>query len=166
MEWLTLADEKNNILGKEEKMKVHTGGLRHRGFVVFIKNSENQILIQRRCEEKYLASNLWDCSVAGHPYLGESYEDAAVRRIKDELFLDIKKENLKKITVFEYRTKEGDLIDNEMCGVFECFSDDEIEPNPEEMSEVDFVSLKELRERITNNEDEYTYWLKKSVEFL
>ena len=84
---VVLVDEGDNELGVMEKMEVHQKGLLHRAFSVFIFNSRNEMLLQRRATSKYHSGGLWTNTCCSHPYLGESVIDAAKRRLTEEKVL-------------------------------------------------------------------------------
>jgi len=48
---IVLVDENDREIGIMEKMEVHTKGLLHRAFSVFIFNSKDEMLLQRRVLE-------------------------------------------------------------------------------------------------------------------
>ena len=84
--FLILVDAKDNIIGYESRERCHQGkGLRHRAFSIFIFDDQKQLLVQRRSVEKVLWPLHWSNSLCSHPRRGESYEEAAMRRLKEEL---------------------------------------------------------------------------------
>lgn len=65
--------------------------------VMFILNNENKVLLQKRSVTKKHNPNKW-CLCAGHvEEYDNSFLDAAVREIKEELGVDVKKEQLKQL---------------------------------------------------------------------
>ena len=52
-EMIVLVDQKDNYIGELSKIEVHKKGLLHRAVSVFIFDSSNKILLQKRCETKY-----------------------------------------------------------------------------------------------------------------
>ena len=87
-EMLLLVDKKDQIIGVEEKMKVHQEGLLHRAFSIMIFNDQGQLLIQKRSAIKYHSAGLWANSCCGHPRLSEGNLAAAQRRLREELGFD------------------------------------------------------------------------------
>ena len=85
-------------------------------------------------------------------------------RLKDELGIDFT-DDLKFIKIFEYQTQVGDLIENEIDYIFTGEIDDDIANiskhiNKNEVEEVKFLSLDELKNNIKTNSNLYTEWLK------
>ncbi len=60
---------------------------------VWIKDSENNILLTRRSPEKYFAPGKWE-NTAGHVQAGEDPLDAIVREIDEEIGVKVSKEAL------------------------------------------------------------------------
>ncbi len=161
IEWLTLIDTYNKVIGKASRKEIHLKGLKHRGFVILLKNSKGQILIQKRSSSKDMCPGCWDVSVAGHPLFNESYEQAAKRRMKEELGInaDVK---LKKI--FEYKVVQPPYTDNELCALFESKSNAKPIRNPKEFSEIKFIDLNILKKEVNDNTKAFTPWLKIALE--
>lgn len=86
------------IMEKYDK-KVFERGMYHLGTDVWIINSENKILIQKRSEQKRLEPNVW-AMTGGSVILGEKSPETIVREAKEELDIDIDPNNLKLITKF------------------------------------------------------------------
>ena len=84
-EFVVLIDELDNPIGLMEKQEAHVAGLLHRAFSVFVFNSKGQLLLQQRADEKYHSPGLWTNSCCSHPREGETYEEAAHRRLGEEL---------------------------------------------------------------------------------
>lgn len=80
--------------------KVFDRGLYHLGSDVWIINSENKILIQKRSEQKRLEPNVW-AMTGGSVILGENSKETIVREAKEELDIDINYNELKFITKFK-----------------------------------------------------------------
>src|SRR5215207_708086 len=80
-----LVNDQDEPMGVMEKMEAHEKGLLHRAFSVFIFDKEGRMLLQQRAAEKYHGALLWTNSCCSHPYPGEKVEDAAVRRLEEEM---------------------------------------------------------------------------------
>lgn len=124
-EQLTQVDEKNQIVGSISRKTAHeSGDMYYRTIYVVIKNERNEILIEKRSGTKDLYPNCWDISVGGHVDFGKSYEETAVREVKEEMGLEISEEDLifrgevlvrlprskEYFHVYEYRLKRKDKI--------------------------------------------------------
>ena len=102
MELWEVLDEEGKPTGeimKKYDKKVFERGFYHLGADVWIINSDNKILIQKRSSRKRLEPNVW-AMTGGSVILGENSLDTIVREAKEELNIDIDKANLKLITKF------------------------------------------------------------------
>lgn len=79
MDEVIVVNEDDEVVGKMTKDQAHKDGTPHRIAVVYVENSNGEILIQRR------ADGYLDHSSAGHVDIGESYEEAARRELSEEL---------------------------------------------------------------------------------
>lgn len=55
---VTLVNKEDQFLGTMEKMAAHRKGELHRAFSVFLFNSQGEVLLQRRSQEKYHSPGL------------------------------------------------------------------------------------------------------------
>jgi len=154
-----LVDKNNKKIGVEEKIKAHKEGKLHRAFSIFIFNSKEELLLQKRAKTKYHSKGLWSNTCCGHPKPNETYHQAIHRRLKEEMGFDCK---LKKLFCFRYNLSlKGGLIENEYNCVFIGKFDREPKPNSGEVMDYKWISIKELKQDIIKNPDKYTAWLKK-----
>jgi len=156
---LIIVDEDDNIIEYVSKKICHRGqGLLHRAFSIFIFNDQNDLLIQRRSVEKPLWPLYWSNSVCSHPRKGEEYEDAAHRRLEEELRI---KTTLKYLFKFQYHAQYKNIgSENEVCCVFIGKSDENIQPNKSEIEEWKYINLEDLTLDLKNNSNAYTPWFK------
>ena len=89
-EYLDIVDENDNIIGQETRKKIHQDGLLHREIHVYFITPNKEIVFQRRAKDKDTYPNLLDATVGGHVDLGDNYQDAAIREIKEETGLKVK----------------------------------------------------------------------------
>src|SRR5205085_371025 len=125
-----------------EKMEAHQKGLLHRAFSVFIFNSEGKMLLQQRAAQKYHGGLLWTNACCSHPYPHEDLNDAAERRLQEELGFSTE---LKKIFAFTYKADvENNLIEHEFDHVFAGEYEGEIKPNSDEVADYAYFGVKEI----------------------
>ena len=99
----------DGVLQPVDKLAVHRQGLRHPAISVFVTRGD-QILLQKRAEEKYHTPGLWANTCCTHPRWGESAKACAERRLVEEL--GISNLRLEKLGKIEYRADVGNgLID-------------------------------------------------------
>jgi len=158
MDYVILVDEKDREIGVEEKMRAHEKGLLHRAFSILILNPKCQMLLQKRASSKYHSGGLWTNACCSHPRPGEEINEAAHRRLKEEMGFDCE---LKEIDSFIYRASfKNGLTEHEYDHVFLGFYDGDVQINKEEADDYKWIDLKELREDIKKNPDAYTFWFK------
>lgn len=157
-ELLILVDANDKALGTAGKNEVHSKGLLHRAFSIFIFNSQGELMLQKRALTKYHSGGLWTNTCCGHPLQGESITDAALRRLYEEMKL---KTALYSSGVFQYRAEfENGLIENEIDHVFYGVTDQLPEPNPIEVCDWKYILPEILLEDVDKNPDLYTRWFK------
>ncbi len=156
-ERVVLVDRMDRELGSEEKLRAHQTGALHRAFSVFVFDRQWRVLLQRRADGKYHSPGLWSNTCCGHPRPGERLEDAAVRRLEEEMGFACP---LRRAFSFVYRADlEGGLVEHELDHVFIGSHDDEPTPDPAEVSSWRWAGLDELQEDVRRNPERYTAWL-------
>ena len=157
-ELLILVDENDKQIGVSEKLEAHIKGLLHRAFSIFIFNSKGELILQKRAKEKYHSGGLWTNTCCGHPLNGESIDDAAKRRLKEEMNIETE---LHSFLSFKYRTIfENGLIENEYDHTFYGITDQLPEPDPSEAEEWKYIEPHKLIGEVKNFPGNYTSWLK------
>ncbi|MFN3135992.1 MAG: isopentenyl-diphosphate Delta-isomerase [Candidatus Kryptonium sp.] len=154
-EYVVAVDKHNRKLGKIEKLKAHRKGILHRAFSIFIFDSNGNLILQKRAENKYHSPLLWSNTCCGHPRPGERTKTAAIRRLKEELGI---KCEIKKFGTIIYKLEVGDLIEHELNTLFFGFYTGKIEPNPDEVADIKFVKLDSLLSDVKRNPKLYTPW--------
>tara|TARA_B100000315_G_C14444691_1_gene526292 strand:+ start:92 stop:622 length:531 start_codon:yes stop_codon:yes gene_type:complete len=165
MDNLILVDEKDNVLGSEEKEKCHDNdGILHRAFSIFIFNDKGELLIQQRSEFKRLWPTFWSNSCCSHPRQDEDYKIAAERRIVEELGFS---SDLKYLYKFIYKAKYKDAgSENELCAVLIGKSSQPVVLNKEEASDSKWIELNKLVEEIKQYPDRFSPWFKIEIKEL
>src|SRR4051794_27812216 len=87
---IVLVDEHDRPLGTCAKLAAHrNGGTLHRAFSVFLFDSAGRMLLQQRAAGKYHFGGLWTNACCSHPRPGEAVADAARRRVREELGVEV-----------------------------------------------------------------------------
>ncbi len=161
-EKIVLVDEQDRAVGVEEKIRAHQLGALHRAFSIFVVNADGQLMMQRRALTKCHSRGLWSNTCCGHPRPDESLEQAARRRLKEEMGFD---SYLTELFAFVYRANlEDGLVENEydhvLLGCFEGIP----EPAPAEVAEWKWVDLATLSVDLKEHPESYTYWFRISFD--
>lgn len=155
---LILVNEQDEQVGTIEKMQAHREGLLHRAFSVFIFDRQGKMLLQQRAASKYHGALLWSNACCSHPFPGETVEAAADRRLEEELGF---KTSLEKIFAFTYRAEvENGLVEHEYDHVFVGIYEGETIPDTEEVAEVRYLSLQEVKQWMHNDPAKFTSWFR------
>ena len=156
MEFVVLVDEQDNPIGKMEKQQAHIEGLLHRAFSIFIFNSEKKLLLQKRASSKYHCGGLWTNSCCSHPRENENIQDAANRRLAEEMGMQC---SLKPIFTFMYRAEfDNGLIEHELDHVFFGESDQNPKINPEEVETYRYIAMEDLQQEVKEFPKNFTPW--------
>ena len=117
---------------------------------VFLFNSKGNIILQRIALTKKTDAGKWSYSAAGHVDSGESYEQAALRELEEEM--GIRGSN----PVFvgkSYTLRDGKP--RAFHHVFKVVSDDKITFDPSEVTEVQEFTISELRQKIASHPEQF-----------
>ena len=160
MEKIAVVNDKDEIVGYEEKMFVHQKGILHRAFSVVILNSNKEMLLQRRSFTKYHSPGEWTNACCSHQRENEAILEAAKRRIFEEI--GIKTIELEESFIFHYKCHfPNGLWENEIDHVFIGIYEDYIEKfNEEEVEAVKWIKIEELKNWIKDRPEDFTYWFK------
>ncbi|WP_294624110.1 isopentenyl-diphosphate Delta-isomerase [uncultured Roseovarius sp.] len=143
-----------------EKLRVHREGLRHKAVSVFVICGDD-MLIQRRAMGKYHTPGLWANACCTHPHWGEAPKVCAARRLAEEIGLQGLPLSYRQQV--EYRADVGDgLIEHEVVDIFvaRVRARIPVAPNPDEVMQVQWISMADLARLIAQKPKNYTPWLR------
>lgn len=154
-EEVILVDIFDHELGSGEKLEVHRQKKLHRAFSLFIADKRGNILLQKRAEGKYHSAGLWCNACCSHPRTGERTRDAVIRRAKEELGIDVDPYELFHFTYYE---DFGDLAEYELDHVFLAQYEGELHPDPEEVAEIRWIHVFDLKEELEQHPERFAAW--------
>lgn len=153
-----LVDDNDRPEGEMEKLEAHQQGLLHRAFSIFIFNSKMELLLQKRAQAKYHSGGLWTNTCCSHPRPGEITNDAANRRLQEEMGLECR---LIKAFSFIYKVNlDNNLKEHEFDHVFIGKTDDPPRLNEEEAEDWKYNSIEEITTEIKKEPENFTEWFK------
>jgi isopentenyl-diphosphate Delta-isomerase len=161
-EILILVDDNDNEIGTDTRENCHSGkGKRHRAYTALIFH-DGRLLLQQRSMKKLLWPGAWDVSFTSHVYPGETYQQAASRRAREELRASVG--DLMDVHSFVYFAPQGGNAENEFCRVLVGDFDGKITPNRDEMMAVRWAKVSDVATDLRAHPDRYTPWFKLSFE--
>ena len=93
-EILDIVDEYDIIIGQKKRSQVYQEGtVNFRVVNAFLINSLGEIWLPRRTAHKRIFPLCLDMSMGGHLEMGETYEDALKRELKEELNIELNQVN-------------------------------------------------------------------------
>lgn len=152
-----LVDENDNPIGTCDKYEAHKTPRLHRAFSIFIFNQEGKLLLQKRNENKYHSGGLWTNTCCSHPQSDSELMQDATIRLAEEMGIICPLEHS---FSFYYKAELEDLYEHEYDHVLIGFTDSIPHINKSEVSEYKWESLKSIKEELTTNSNQYTYWFK------
>ncbi len=135
-----VVDEQDRVIGQAAREEVHGNpSLIHRVAHVLVFDHSGELFLQKRSIKKDVQPGKWDTSVGGHVDAGESYDDAALREMREELGISgVKVE-------FLYTYLHRNSYESEYVKTYRCVWDGPIETDPQEIEKGRFWSLQEIR---------------------
>lgn len=153
-----LVNENDEEIGTIEKIEAHQKGLLHRAFSIFIFNNNNELLIHQRASNKYHGGDLWTNTCCSHPLPNEEIAEAANRRLKEEMGITCE---LNQVGHLLYKVEvENNLIEHEYDHILLGKSDENPNPNAEEVKDWKWITIKDLENQIALHPENFTYWFK------
>jgi len=142
MEILDIIDNNDIVIWKAERQEIYEKKLNHRIVHIMIFNKKWEYLAQIRSEKASFLPWYYSTSVWGHVLAWENYLEAGKREMKEEIGLSLKV-NFKIKFVFETENKIKKFME-----VYEAVIDDEnLKINPEEVKNMEFLSLENLKQK-------------------
>ncbi len=156
---LIVVDADDNVLGYKSKVACHVGeGILHRAFSVFLFDGRGNVLLHQRAAEKPLWGLYWSNSCCSHPRRGETVDEAAVRRVREELGLETALEFLYR---FQYHAPFGEKgSERELCSVYVGRVSEDPTVNETEIADWAWVDAETLADDLDARADRYTPWFK------
>lgn len=160
-EQFDIFDEMGNPLGIAPRSKAHREGLWHRAANVFLFCTDGRLLIQRRQSRKQVCPGAWDLSVAEHLLPGESFEEGALRGLREELGVDdVDLEPLGEVARSRLEAADLGIRDYEFQQSFRGTFDGRVSPDPNEVMETRLVSLDDLAAELEESPEKFTPWFR------
>ena len=155
MELIDIVDENNQLTGQvEDRWVAYNKGLWRRTVSCWIINKKGEILLQKRVATKKRNPNKW-AKTGGQVDSGESVNDAIFREVKEELGIEIPKEQIKVIDIHKSNDENKRFAYNFIFTVNYKIEDYTLQK--EEVSEVKYFTIEDLELAKKNNDLNYTF---------
>lgn len=159
-EHVILVNHQGEVTGTQEKYAAHTSHTPlHLAFSCWVFNRQGQLLITRRSLSKKAWPGVWTNSVCGHPQLGESDEQAILRRCHFEIGASV--DSITAIHPgFRYReTDPSGIVENEVCPVYAARIDGDVIANPDEVMAYQWVDLDAILQGLDATPWAFSPWM-------
>jgi isopentenyl-diphosphate delta-isomerase len=158
-ELLIAVDPEDNVRGYPSKAEAHMGsGTLHRAFSIFLFSDNNEVLLQKRSKTKLLWPEYWSNSCCSHPRKGEELQQAALRRLTEELGC---RASLEFVYRFMYHARYLDIgSEHELCSVYVGTTSDFIRPNDQEVDDHQWIDYQALDSWTQDEPGLFTPWFK------
>ena len=155
MELVDIVDENNNLTGQvEDRWVAYNKGLWRRTVSCWIMNEKGEVLLQKRTANKIRNPNKW-AKTGGQVDCGESAEEAIYREVKEELGIEIPKDQIKVVEIRKSNEKNKRFAYNFIFIVNYKIEDFILQK--EEVAEVKYFTIEDLENAKKNNNLNYTF---------
>lgn len=153
-EYLDVVNEDNQVIGQARRRAIHASGRWHRGVHLFLFTPGGKLLVQKRGHAQDTYPGALDCSVSEHLKVGETYQAAAMRGLREELGLEAVE--LTRLLQFKMNYGPGDNMINELYeGTLEG-APPRIDRH--EIAQIAYYTLPEMEEMMTAGELPFSSW--------
>jgi isopentenyldiphosphate isomerase len=132
-----VVDPSDHVVASMPRKSVLPSGANFRVVHAFVFNSSRELLLQR-VAPGLRHELMWGSSVAGYVNAGESYDQAATRKIMDELRIQL---SLKRVG----KTAMVDGSSTKFITLFEGAHDGPLSPDPTQIAEMSFQSIPDVQ---------------------
>lgn len=155
MELIDIVDENNKLTGQvEERWVAVEKGLWKRTVSCWIMNEKGEVLLQKRTANKRRNPNKW-AKTGGQVDSGETPDEAMFREVKEELGVEIPKEQIKDMSICKSDGKNKRFAYNYIFVVDYKINDYTLQK--EEVAEVKYVDIEDMEHAKQNNDSNYTF---------
>lgn len=158
-EFVVLVDEAGNAVGTASKRDVHSQHTPlHLAFSCYVFDGDDQLLLTRRATHKMTWPGVWTNSFCGHPGPGENFVEAVRRRARQELGIELAELTLA-LPSFRYQAVMANGVrENELCPVFTAVAAGAVQPDPNEVDSVAWVSWTAFQADVLVGRREVSPW--------
>lgn len=154
MELVDIVDENNNLTGEvEDRWIAYEKGLWRRVASCWIMNKKGEVLLQKRALTKKRNPGKW-AKTGGQIDKGESADHAIFREVKEELGIEIPKEQIKVVNIKKNETNKHFSYNYIFVVDYKI---EECTVQKEEVDEIKYVAIEEIEEAARRKDNNYTF---------
>lgn len=147
-EILDVIDPDDQVIGQASEKDIYEKRLSHRIVHVMVVNTKGELLLQKRSMRKAYMPGAWVTSAGGHALTGETYEEAALREMEEEIGV---------VCSLTFKGKEWFDCDDrpglkKIVALFEAHHEGPFRISEREVEQVTFFSLGEIKEMVKQGE--------------
>lgn len=155
MELVDIVDENNRLTGQvEERWVAYEKGLWRRTVSCWIMNEKGEVLLQKRTANKRRNPNKW-AKTGGQVDSGETPEQAIYREVKEELGIEIPKEQIIVLDIYKSNDKNKRFVYNFIFVVDYDINDYKLQED--EVAAVRYFTIEEMELIKKKNDSNYTF---------
>ncbi len=144
---LPVVNDRDEVIGSAPRREVHLKCLLHRAVHAVVVDGKGNVLLQLRSMLKDSHPGWWDISMGGHVDVGETYEAALTRELREELGIDA--------TGREVARRDATVESGwEFVRIYEVHCTGPFSPAKSEIDELRWVTTDELLERADPGHDD------------
>jgi len=147
-EEVDVVDNEDHVVGVATIDRCLREGLLHRAIAVLVKRKNGAVVLQQRSKDDSWHPGMWTISCTGHVRTGESYQQAAIRELSEELGLMSKVEEFRKFLLPPISS--NGLTELESITLFTTFTDAPLTIDAVELESALEVKAPELRKILTD----------------
>lgn len=136
MEYIDVVTQNDKVIGKVSRSEIYSKRLPHRIVHVMIFNNKGEMALQLRTRSVSFAPHHWSTPAGGHVQSGETYEQAVMREMNEELGIQVPVEMMYKDT---YRETKSENI-TKFLVTFHANYNGKLKPDPQDVEKVAFFS--------------------------
>ena len=130
-ELFDVVDADDRVIGRATRRHVHAEGLMHRAVHCWVVRTDGSLVLQMRSRHKDICPLTWTSSASGHVDAGESYRQAVVRELQEELGLPVAvADRVELLHTYAACLELG----NEHTQLFKLVTDAAMDPDPAEVA--------------------------------
>ncbi len=150
MEFLDYVNDNDEVIGSATRSEVYENLLTHRIVHVIVFDSEGRMALQMRSSKVSFCPLYWCTTAGGHVRSGETYEQAALRELKEETGKELKVFFAHK-DLYEYVGGRGKVL-KKFLATFTAKFDGPFSIDKKDVDRIEFFTLVEIKQMIDDGE--------------